>query len=173
MRPPSRSRNRITRALEADNTLVNGLILQRLFSNLVRTNDYGLPVLGLWNGDGQVPPSHMGRSFAGDHSHYLTTESVTFDPLHFEAGQRHVTEHGYGSTQSARLLLLIHPDDLIASKLTSWRAGVTFDPTRLLRSISSPAATPLLALRMKSLWGPRRRRNTTGLRSRARMGNAW
>ena len=26
--------NRITRALEADNTLVNGLILQRLFSNI-------------------------------------------------------------------------------------------------------------------------------------------
>jgi len=72
----------------------------------------------------------MGRSFTGDHTHYLTTESVTFDPLHFEAGQRHVTEHGYGSTQSARLLLLIHPDDLIASKLTSWRAGVTFDTNK-------------------------------------------
>lgn len=122
--------NRITRALEADNTLVNGLILGRLFSNVVRTNDFGLNVYGLWNGDGQVPPSHLGRTFAGDHTHYLTTTTTTLDPIHVEAGIRHVTEHGYGSTQSARLLLLIHPDDLISSKLTSWRAGVTFDTNK-------------------------------------------
>lgn len=122
--------SRVTRALEADNRLTTGLILQRLFSNVVYTNDFGHQVFGLWNADGQVPPSHLGRTFAGDHTHYLTTESTTFDPLHFEAGLKHVQEHGYGSTQAARLLLLIHPDDLASSKLPSWRAGVTYDTTK-------------------------------------------
>lgn len=122
--------SRITRALEADNLLVNGSILQRLFDPTVRTNDFNLPCYGLWNADGIVPPPHLGRQFAGDHTHYLTTGSATLDPLHVQAGAEHVRHHGYGSTQAARLLLLIHPDDLIASKLTSWRAGVTFDTNK-------------------------------------------
>jgi hypothetical protein len=122
--------NRITRAFEADNRLVTGTILQRLFSNVVRTNDFGLNCYGLWNADGQVPPSHLGRTFDGAHTHFLTTQSVTLDPVHVEAGINHVKEHGYGSTQSARFLLLVHPNDLESSKLTSWRAGVTFDTNK-------------------------------------------
>jgi hypothetical protein len=50
--------------------------------------------------------------------------------VHVEAGINHVKEHGYGSTQSARFLLLVHPNDLESSKLTSWRAGVTFDTNK-------------------------------------------
>lgn len=122
--------SRITRALEADNRLTTGLVLQRLFSNVLYTNDFGHQVFGLWNGDGQIPPEHLGRKFAGDHTHHLTTQSTTLEPLHVEAGLKHVMEHGYGSTQAARLLLLIHPDDLAASKLTSWRAGVTYDTSK-------------------------------------------
>lgn len=118
---------RMTRALEADNRLVTGVVLDRLFSNIVRTNDFGLNVYPLYNGDGTKPPSHMGRDFAGSHTHLLTTQSTTLDSADVEAGVAHLTEHGFGSTQRARLILLVHPDDLVASKLTSWRAGVAYD----------------------------------------------
>jgi hypothetical protein len=104
--------------------------LQRLFSNVVRTNDFGHSVYGLWNGDGMVPPKHLGRTFDGAHTHYLTTTTTTLDPLHVEAGIRHIAEHGYGSTRAARFLLLVHPNDVETSKITSWRAGVTFDTNK-------------------------------------------
>ena len=118
--------NRVTRAIEADNKLVNGLILQRLFSNVVYTNDFNLSCFGLWNGDGQVPPNHMGKTFDGNHTHYLTTLGTALTPLHVEAGIRHITEHGYAGAQAAKLLLLAHPDDIETSKLTSWRAGLEY-----------------------------------------------
>lgn len=145
--------NRLVRAFEADNRLTTGLILQRLFSNIVRTNDFGLNVYGLWNGDGQVPPAHLGRTFDGTHTHYLTTLSTTLDPVHVEAGTRHVTEHGYGSTQAATLLLLIHPDDLETSKLTSWRAGVTFDTSKTPRFDFIPSSNAPARLTVERVEG--------------------
>jgi hypothetical protein len=135
--------NRITRAFEADNRLVTGTILERLFSNIVRTNDFGHSVYGLWNGD-MKPPDHMGRTFDATHTHYLATESTTLDSLDVEAGIRHIAEHGYGSTQSARFLLLAHPNDVESAKLTSGRAGVEYATGKVpkfdfIPSINAPA----------------------------------
>lgn len=124
--------NRITRAFAADNRLVTGTILQRIFSNVVYTNDFGIPVYGLYNGD-MRPPDHMGRSFTATHNHFLTTESTTLDSMDIEAGIRHISEHGYGSTQSARFLLLAHPNDVEAAKLTTWRAGVEYATSKVPR----------------------------------------
>lgn len=122
--------NRIARAFAADNRLVSGTILQRLFSNVVYTNDFGHPVYGLYNGD-MKPPDHMGRSFDATHNHFLVTESATLDSMDVEAGIKHISEHGYGSTQSARFLLLVHPDDVEAAKLTTWRAGVEYTTNKV------------------------------------------
>ena len=58
-----------------------------------------------WNG----ASPHIGRTFDGAHNHYLTTGSTSLDAEDVEVGIRHIREHGYGSTQSARFLLLIHP----------------------------------------------------------------
>lgn len=114
--------NRIARAFEADNRLTTGVILDRLFSPVVRTNEFGIPCYGLYSGD-MKPPDHMGRSFPADHTHYLRTESLTLDSQDVELGIRHIAEHGYGSTQSARFLLLMNPNDVVSSKITCWRAG--------------------------------------------------
>lgn len=118
--------NRVTRIFEADNNLTNSLVLNRLFSPATATNDQLLTCYGLWNGDGQKPPAHMGLSFAGDHTHYLTTASTVLDAQDVELSIKHIKHHGYGSTQAARFLLLAHPDDVEASLMTSWRAGVEY-----------------------------------------------
>lgn len=116
--------NRVARILGGDNQLVNGSILQRLLDPTVRVNDWGHTVYGLYNGDMQ-PPDYLGKKFTADHKHYLTTLGTALDSLHVEAGISHVKEHGYGA-QSGRFLLLMHPDDVVSSKITSWRAGVEY-----------------------------------------------
>jgi len=116
--------NRVSRILAGDVQLVNGSILQRLLDPTVRVNDWGHSVFGLYNGD-LKPPDYMGKTFTSDHKHYLTTLGTTFDSIHAEAGVNHVKEHGYG-TQSGRFLLLMHPDDVVSSGITSWRAGVEY-----------------------------------------------
>ncbi len=117
---------RIARALEADNRLVSGTILNRLFSNVVRTNEFGHSVYGLYNADGTVPPAHMGQTFDGTHTHMLTTSSTTLDAEDVELGLRHIRHHGYGTTQAAKFLLLMNPVDVEACGITSWRAGIAY-----------------------------------------------
>lgn len=67
----------------------------------------------------------MGKTFASDHLHYLTTTTTTLDSLHVEAAINHVKEHGYG-VASGRFVLLMNPADAQTSMITSWRAGVEY-----------------------------------------------
>lgn len=117
--------DRVRRIYEADNLLVNTVVLKRLFSPLISTNDQMLNAYGLWNADGMVPPAHMGQTFDGSHQHYLATNSTALTATHVESMIKHVKHHGYAETQAARLVLLMHPDDVETSGMTSWRAGVT------------------------------------------------
>jgi hypothetical protein len=116
----------VQRIFEADSTLVNGSILNALFNNVARTNDYGHTVYPLWNADGMVPPAQMGQVFDGTHTHYLTALSTVLDADDVENMIKHVRQHGYGTTRSAQFLLLMNPVDVEASLLTSWRAGVEY-----------------------------------------------
>lgn len=69
----------VTRCLEADNKLVNGTILRRLFGPTPVFNDWNHTVYGLWNNDGMVPPPYLGKQFDGTHTHYLTSGSTVID----------------------------------------------------------------------------------------------
>ncbi|ULN33554.1 hypothetical protein [Mycolicibacterium smegmatis] len=113
--------NRVARILAGDAQLVNGSILQRILDPTVRVNDWGHNCYGLYNAD-MKPPVYMGKTFADDHQHYLTTTTTTLDSLHVEAGINHVKEHGYG-VNTGRFVLLMHPNDVQSSLITSWRAG--------------------------------------------------
>lgn len=118
--------DRVRRIYEADNLLVNSLVLQRLFSPVESTTmESGLTCYGLWNGDGMVPPTEMGKTFDGTHTHYLTTNGTALLASHVEGMLAHTRHHGYGTTQAAQLILFMHPDDVETSGMTSWRAGVT------------------------------------------------
>lgn len=116
-------RDRVRRIYDADHRLVSGLVLERLFTPTPNTNAELLTCYGLWNGDGMVPPSHLGKSFDGNHTHYLTTNGISLTATHVEGMIGHVRHHGYGSVKPAQLILLIHPDDLETSGMTAWRAG--------------------------------------------------
>lgn len=122
--------DRMTRVLAADTDTITKLVLKRIFEPVKYINDKMIGCYGLWGGttynDGIIPPKHMGKSFAGDHDHYLKSTSTVLDAQDVENGIRHIREHGYGQEFGGRFILLVHPEDVEASLMTSWRAGVEY-----------------------------------------------
>ncbi len=113
-------------ALEADVQLTVGATLERFFSPTVYQNRWGIDCVGLYSGDGTVPPSHLGQTFPADTDHYLTTGSTQVDSADLESAAKLIRRFGYGVQDNATLIVLIHPDQLSASGITSWRAGVEY-----------------------------------------------
>jgi hypothetical protein len=109
-------------ALEADNRLTTGRILQRLFDPTEGENEFGAPVYGMYNGDGMVPPAYLGKDFSTAHQHYVVSESATMDSGDLEFAYRNVTEHGYGTESNSRLLALMNPAQ--AEVVSQFKAGV-------------------------------------------------
>lgn len=110
-------------ALAADNRLVNDLILRRLFDPLESVNEQGMPVYGLYNGDGTVPPPFAGQTFGGTETHYLTTGNTGLDSGDVEGAVRVVRGKGFGIPESGqKLLMLCHPND--GETVASWAKGV-------------------------------------------------
>jgi hypothetical protein len=109
-------------ALEADNRLTKGTILQRLFDPVQGSNEWGHPVYGLYNGDAMTPPAYLGKQFDAAHQHYLVSGSATIDSGDLEDAARTVTHHGFGVEPGSRLLALMNPAQ--AEVVSSFKAGV-------------------------------------------------
>lgn len=110
------------RILEADNRLVNGTILKRLFTPTEGSNEQGHRVFGLWNGtDSLAPPPYMGKTFSTNHTHYLASGAAQIDSGDIEDAIRLIQEHGYGLAVGTQLLILANPDD--GQFIETWRAG--------------------------------------------------
>ncbi|MFL0289332.1 hypothetical protein ACJH6H_29355 [Mycobacterium sp. SMC-21] len=94
-------------ALEADQRLRTGKVLGRLFSPTQRLTPEGNPEFGLWNGtDGIAPIEYLGTQFASNHSHYLVSGAASVDSGDIEDSIGLIREHGYGTTQGSRILVL-------------------------------------------------------------------
>lgn len=108
-------------ALEADNKLTTGTILQRLFDPVQGENEWSHPVYGLYNGDAMVPPAYLGKEFVTGHQHYLVSGADVIDSGDLETAIRMVAEHGFGSEPNSRLLALMNPAQ--AEVVASFKAG--------------------------------------------------
>ncbi|WP_082950291.1 MULTISPECIES: hypothetical protein [unclassified Mycobacterium] len=111
--------------LAADNRLVTGTILRRLFDPTQKRNEFNQPVFGLWNADGMIPPPHLGREFDGTTTHYLASQANQVDAGDVEDAISLVKRKGYGIAPGTKLLILANPDE--AELIMSWRAG---EPSR-------------------------------------------
>ena len=69
---------------------------RRLLDPAPRFDEFQHTRYGLWSNDAMVPPSHLGQSFAGSHTHFRTSGSNTVDSQDMDDMIRRVTEHGYG-----------------------------------------------------------------------------
>jgi hypothetical protein len=108
--------------LAADNKLVNGLIMRRLFNNVAGSNEWAHPVLGLYCGDGYAPPPWAGQTFDGTHNHYIASGSVSLVSGDLESAYEEIQHHGYGVDLPSKLLVFMHPDQ--AKVVSSFKAGV-------------------------------------------------
>ncbi len=99
-------RSVINAIAEADNRLVTGTILHRLFSPAVEHNEWKHPCLGIWNGDGTTPPPAMGKTFDNTHTHMMTTGADVIDSADLEDSFKHITEHLYGTKEVGGQLLI-------------------------------------------------------------------
>ena len=112
----------VNRILEADNRLVTGTILDRLFNPQERLNEFGAKVFGLWTGtDGFGPLPHLGKQFPTDTCHYLPTGASVIDSQDIENSMRLVLDKGFGRQPGSQLLILANPHE--GEKIQTWKAG--------------------------------------------------
>lgn len=113
----------INRAFEADNRLVTGTLLRRLFNPTEGVNEHMHRVFGLWNGtDGMAPPPHAGQTFPSTSSHYLASGNAAVDPGDLLDAINQVRSKGFGISASTRLVVLCHPIE--AEEISTFRAGI-------------------------------------------------
>ena len=131
-------------AVAADNKLVNGLIVNRLFNPTPQENEFGHTCYPLWSNDGMVPPTYLGRTFDSAHTHYLVSGAADIDSGDLEALLNHVTEHGYGLDPGSRLIAFMNPVE--ADEVSSFRAGEVNNNTVVAKHsfIPSEGAPPYL-----------------------------
>lgn len=163
----------ITRIFEADNRLVSGTILRRLLDPAPRFNEWQHTCYGLWSGDSMVPPAHLGKSFDGNHTHYLTSGSTHIDSQDIEDMIRHVTEHGYGrfGNQGGQLVILAHPNEI--EDMTFWRAGVEYAAGKVPKFDFVPSQAAPAYFTTEHLVGAVAPSEFEGLQVLGSYGDAW
>lgn len=109
-------------ALAADNKLVNGLIMNRLFDPTPDVNEFNHTCYSLWNGtDGMIPPAYLGKTFPANHSHYLVSGAEVIDSGDLDDAIKTITEHGYGVAANSRLI--VFANEVEADEISKFRAG--------------------------------------------------
>lgn len=111
------------RALEADNKLMNGSVLKRLFDPTVEQNEFGHNCFGLWSNDGIAsPPPFMGKTFSANTTHYLPTGASAIDSADIEGLIALIRDKGYGRFPGSQLVCLANPYE--AELISTFKAGV-------------------------------------------------
>lgn len=97
--------------IESDNRLVFNEVMKTLFRNTNRTaniqnKDY--TVFALYNGDGTVPPDYKTNTFAGTHTHYLSSGANAIVSADLDNVTNHLDHHGYNSANGYTLVVLVN-----------------------------------------------------------------
>lgn len=158
-------------ALEADNKLTTGTILQRLFDPTQGTNEWGHPVYGFYNGDAMQPPAYLGKDFESAHQHYLVSAAATIDSGDVETAVRHVTQHGYGVEPNSRLLALMNPAE--AEVVSSFKAGVENATGIVAKHDYIPSAGAPAYLQPENIVGQVAPESYNGLKAQGSYGETW
>ena len=93
-------------------TLRQELVLDALFQNANITDDDGVNVKRLYNGDGEVPPTIKRWTHTGSHTHYLAGGGGGFVQADLDTMSDHLIHHGFREFGDATFVLAVHRDDL-------------------------------------------------------------
>lgn len=156
--------------LEADNRLVNGTILQALFSNVPDVNEWNHTVYPLYNGDNYGPPDYLGKSFTAPHNHYLVSEGDVVDSGDIETLLKTVTEHGFNEP-SAQLILLCNPEE--GEVISTFKAGVENQNNQIAHHDFIPSAGSPAWLTPENIVGKVAPAEFNGLKVSGSYGPLW
>jgi hypothetical protein len=158
-------------ALAADQKLVQGTILERLFSPDNDVNEWNHTCFGLYNGDSFVPPAYLGKSFTGPHTHYLVSEGAEIDSDDLETAAKKVREHGYGTEPNSQLLAFVNPEQ--AEVISAFRAGVANNNAAIAHHDFVPSAGAPAYLQPDNLVGKVAPESFNGLKVQGNYGDVW
>lgn len=158
-------------ALEADNKLTTGTILQRLFDPAQTSNEWGHTVYGLYNADSMTPPAYLGKEFVAPHQHYLVSGADVIDSGDLETAIRQVTEHGYGTEPNSKLLALMNPAQ--AEVVASFKAGVQNAPDIIAKHDYIPSAGAPAYFSPDEIVGQVAPESYNGLKVQGSYGSCW
>jgi hypothetical protein len=117
--------------LEADNVLIYEKVMQALFGGNVNReaniSDQIVPVYGLYNGDGVVPPKYKSATFTGTHTHYMTSGAASIVPSDLDDLYENVTEHGYTRSNGYSFVVIATTREVKAIRGFRIDAGATYD----------------------------------------------
>lgn len=118
-------------ALEADNVLIFEKVMEALYAgNVNRDADIAgqiVPVYGLYNADGTVPPKYKKTTFDGTHTHYMTSGAATVESADLDDLYDNIAEHGYTSENGYNHLLAVTEKEARVIRKFRVETGATWD----------------------------------------------
>lgn len=138
--------------LEAGNRLYFTRVMRQIFNSANTTatitgDSYN--VYALYNADGTVPPRYRNTTFAGSHTHYVTSGAATVDPGDLNQIEDDLYSHGYRNTLGYQLVLMVNRQE--ANVIRTFQVGVassrwTFipDPTGFGGGTLTPAGVQVV-----------------------------
>lgn len=111
--------------LEAGNRLYFTRVMRQIFNSANTTatiNGDPYNVYALYNADGTVPPPYRNTTFAGSHTHYVTSGAATIDPGDINQIEDDLYSHGYRMAQGYQLVLMVNRQE--ANVIRTFQVGV-------------------------------------------------
>jgi hypothetical protein len=158
-------------ALAADQKLVQGTVLDRIFDPAAGENEWGHTVYGLYNNDAIVPPAYLGKRFNGPHNHYLVSQGATIDSGDVEQAAKLVREHGYGSEANSQLVAFVNPEQL--DVVSTFKAGVENNNDAIAHHDWIPSAGAPAYLQPENIMGQIAPATFNGLKIQGSYGDVW
>jgi len=88
------------------------IVLKALMEESNYTDQDGIAVKRLYNGDGEVPPTIKRWTHAGTHTHYLYSAGIAFAQADLDSMSDHLIHHGFREFGDAAFILHTNRDDL-------------------------------------------------------------
>lgn len=158
-------------ALSADQKLVQGTVLDRIFDPTPRVNEWQNTVYGLYNGDTVVPPPYLGKRFTAPHNHYLVSGNATIDSTDIEEAMKTVRQHGYSSEPGSQMLAFVNPEQL--DVVSSFKAGVENNNGAIAHHDWIPSAGAPAYLQPDNIMGTIAPATYGGLKVAGSYGETW
>lgn len=98
--------------LNAWTSLQREVTLEAVYGDTNYTDQDGINVKRLYNGDGEVPPTIKRWSHDGTHTHYLFNGGGAYTQANLDSMSDHLIHHGFREFGDAAFLLLVNRDDL-------------------------------------------------------------